>query len=114
MSHCNVCHNTLCSLFLPRAREEVCNYYRPFLSEKPRLKAYCVKLVDLRHSPGGCSKYILDFDLYPYIGAHITIAVCRMTVCVDSWDGEVTTVELRQLRSYPVPQDLRDCVLQPF
>lgn len=114
MPHCNLCHDVLCSMFLPRARDEVCNYYRRFLSVKPCLKFYCVKLVNLRHSPCEGSKYIIDFDLYPYIDAHITIAVCRMTICVESWDGDVKLVEFRQLRSYPVPQHLWDCVLQPF
>lgn len=109
-----LCAETLCAIFLPRAREETKRHYCDFLTVTPQVAPYCVKLVNLNHSPGGGSKFIADFDIYPYIGSHITIAVCRMTVSVSGFDGEVCTVAFRQLRSFPVPCELWDVLRQPF
>lgn len=110
----NPCGDVLCRMVLRLARAEICTHYEGFLTVKPVLQPYCVKLMNICYSPGECPKYILEFDLYPYIFSHITISVCRLVVSVDAWEGEIKLVELRQLRSFPVPQDHWDCVCQPF
>ncbi|MBC8547432.1 DUF3888 domain-containing protein [Clostridiaceae bacterium NSJ-31] len=115
MHHANrLCEDTLRAIFLPRAREEVCRYYRDFLTVKPQLMCWCMKLVNLRHSPGECSRYLIDFELYPYIGQKVTIAVCRLTFSVKDYDGEIKLESFRQVRSFPVPEHLWDVVCQPF
>ena len=108
------CPDVLCSWILPRAREAVCEYYRPILTCKPVLQVWCVKLVNLSYSPGECPTYVLDFDLYPYIGHKNTIAVCRFCVHVHKFDGEICVKGFRQLRSFPLPRDYWDVVNQPF
>jgi len=109
-----LCEDTLCAIFLPYARAEACKFYKDFLTVKPSVMIYCIKLVNIRHSPCEGSKYILDFDIYPYIGAHVTIAVNRMTVCINAYDGEITVVSFKQVRSFPIPNHLWDVVCQPF
>ncbi|WP_312642000.1 hypothetical protein [Hydrogenoanaerobacterium sp.] len=109
-----ICEDTLCAIFLPRAREEVCRFYKDFLTVKPVVVIDCMKLVNMRHSPSEGSKFILDFDIHPHIGRQVIIAVNRMTVCINTCDGEVSIISFRQLRSFPVPEHLWDVVCQPF
>lgn len=111
--HHNCC-DVLCSWILPRAREAVCEHYRTFLTCKPRLEVWCVKLVNISYAPSECPVYVLDFELYPYVGPKFNFAVCHLRVTVNKFDGAVCVKLFRQLRSYPVPRELWDLVNQPF
>ncbi len=106
------------TLLLPPIRNEVENFYEPYLTIKPTVATYyATEIIDIHggeHIHDGVynSNYIVTVMVLPYVGPHISVGKDLITLKVQP--SGVSLEAYEHLESHKLPQHLQSLLKKPL
>ena len=102
--------NALVWTYLPKIQERSDNFYAVYYTINPSVVSYNTTVKEVYEKDG---LIYITFTSLPYIGPHDAVGEDEITFSV-KYTGEIEAQDFKHLKSYPLPDNLKDIEKGPL
>lgn len=99
----------LINTYLSAIRNATEGYYADYYTVTPTVSYYSVELKEIRSSGQMNPSVYMTFLSMPYVGPHDTVGEDEL-IFLASYTGEVTLIDFQHIKSYELPDNLKDLI----
>lgn len=95
----------------PTVNKVVADYYKNIFSETPGYDISTIKILNIDRPNGNrTSKFIINIEVAPFFGPHITVGKDRISIKL-SYPGHQEMLKFEHVEDYPLPERYKDLYL---
>ncbi len=96
----------------PSINTAIEDYYKTFLTESPLYDSTAIKILDIeRPNSDRTSLFIINIEVKPFIGPHITVGKDRISIEL-SYPGLQEIIKFEHIKDYPLPDRYKYLYIQ--
>lgn len=88
----------------PTINTAIADYYKTLLTESPLYDSTAIKILNIQRPNGDrTSLFIINIEVKPFIGPHITVGKDRISIKL-SYPGLQEILKFEHIKDYPLPE----------